>query len=67
MTKNYNLYVLMFLSFDDENRIISFFKDKLNIPTNFIVRGMHITLYHSQIPINLPINDKTKMSIGMKG
>ena len=61
--KNYNLYVLLFLSFDDENRIISFFEDKFNVPTNCIVRGMHITLYHSQIPINLLIKDKTIISI----
>jgi hypothetical protein len=63
MTKKYNLYVLMYLNFDDENKIISFFEDKFNIPTNNIVRGMHITLYHSLIPINLPIKDKNIISI----
>ena len=63
MTKKNNLFVLMFLSIEDENRITSFFEGRFNIPTNFIVRGMHITLYHSQIPINLPIKDNTKISI----
>jgi hypothetical protein len=63
MTKKYNLFVLMFLSIEDENKITSFFEQKFNIPTNLIVRGMHITMYHTQIPINLPITDKKIISI----
>ena len=61
--KNYNLFVLLFLSQDDENKIVSFFENTIKIPSLSIVRGMHITLYHSQIPINIPIKDKTIISI----
>ena len=47
----YSLFVLMYLSFEDQKKITSFFMDKYQVSPDSIERGMHITIYHSRRPI----------------
>jgi hypothetical protein len=42
----------MYLSVKDQKSITSFFQDMYQVPPDCIQRGMHLTIYHSRIPLN---------------
>ena len=59
----YSLFVLMYLSFEDQKKITSFFMDKYQVSPDSIERGMHITIYHSRRPIYSLIKSQSIVSI----
>ena len=48
MNKGFNIYYLLYLSFESEEQIRKFLVNHCDIPAELIQRGMHLTLYHGR-------------------
>ena len=57
--KKYNLYYLLYLSFESEQAIRKILEKDCDIKPEFIQRGLHLTIYHSRRPLD---NLKNKTS-----
>ena len=48
---NYEVYAILWVSGDSEERISRFFFDELGVPLGAVQRRMHLTIYHGRRPL----------------
>ena len=63
MNKRFNIYYLLYLSFESEEYIRKVLINHCNISAESIQRGMHLTLYHGRRPMPSLEMDTTFLSI----
>lgn len=60
--RSFNLFVLAYLERSTEKRICEFFCDT-GVPMEAIQKGMHLTIYHSQVPLLSDIPEQSRISV----